>query len=38
VRNPWSTDAVTEPDRRQALLALAPRTEAGLYLVPIVIE
>ena len=31
-------DAVTEPDRRQALLALAPRTEAGLYLVPIVIE
>jgi len=31
-------DAVTEPDRRQALLALAPRTEAGLYLVPLVIE
>jgi aspartyl-tRNA(Asn)/glutamyl-tRNA(Gln) amidotransferase subunit C len=31
-------DAVIEPDRRDALLALAPRTEAGLYLVPKVIE
>jgi len=31
-------DAVTEPDRRDALLALAPRTEAGLFLVPKVIE
>jgi len=31
-------DAVTEPDRREALLALAPRTEEGLYLVPKVIE
>ena len=31
-------DRVTEPDRRDALLALAPRTEAGLYLVPKVIE
>jgi aspartyl-tRNA(Asn)/glutamyl-tRNA(Gln) amidotransferase subunit C len=31
-------DQVTEPDRREALLALAPRTEAGLYLVPKVIE
>ena len=31
-------DAVTEPDRREALLALAPQTEAGLYLVPKVIE
>jgi len=31
-------DDVTEPDRRDALLALAPRTEAGLFLVPKVIE
>ena len=31
-------DAVTEPDQRAALLALAPRAEAGLYLVPKVIE
>ena len=31
-------DAVTEPDRREALLALAPQTEAGLFLVPKVIE
>jgi aspartyl-tRNA(Asn)/glutamyl-tRNA(Gln) amidotransferase subunit C len=31
-------DAVTEPDRREALLPLAPRSEAGLYLVPKVIE
>jgi aspartyl-tRNA(Asn)/glutamyl-tRNA(Gln) amidotransferase subunit C len=31
-------DQVTEPDRREALLALAPRAEAGLYLVPKVIE
>lgn len=31
-------DRVTEPDRRDTLLALAPRTEAGLYLVPKVIE
>jgi aspartyl-tRNA(Asn)/glutamyl-tRNA(Gln) amidotransferase subunit C len=31
-------DQVTEADRRDALLALAPRTEAGLYLVPKVIE
>ena len=31
-------DRVTEPDRREALLALAPRSEAGLYLVPKVIE
>ena len=31
-------DIVTEPDRREALLALAPQTEAGLYLVPKVIE
>ena len=31
-------DAVTEPDRRARLLNLAPRSEAGLYLVPKVIE
>jgi aspartyl-tRNA(Asn)/glutamyl-tRNA(Gln) amidotransferase subunit C len=31
-------DAVTEPDMRQALQAGAPSTEAGLYLVPRVIE
>ncbi|RPI45428.1 MAG: Asp-tRNA(Asn)/Glu-tRNA(Gln) amidotransferase subunit GatC [Betaproteobacteria bacterium] len=31
-------DQVTEPNRRDALLALAPRSEAGLYLVPKVIE
>jgi aspartyl-tRNA(Asn)/glutamyl-tRNA(Gln) amidotransferase subunit C len=31
-------DRVTEPDRRDRLLALAPRSEAGLYLVPKVIE
>lgn len=31
-------DAVTEPDRREAFQAIAPETEAGLYLVPKVIE
>jgi aspartyl-tRNA(Asn)/glutamyl-tRNA(Gln) amidotransferase subunit C len=31
-------DAVTEPDRRDELLRLAPATEKGLYLVPRVIE
>ena len=31
-------DLVTEPDRRDALLALAPKAENGLYLVPKVIE
>ncbi len=31
-------DAVTEPDRRAAYQAVAPETEAGLYLVPKVIE
>ncbi len=31
-------DRVTEPDRREAFQALAPMTEAGLYLVPKVIE
>lgn len=32
------TDAVTEVDRRAAYQAVAPETEAGLYLVPKVIE
>jgi len=31
-------DAVTEEDRREAFQAVAPATEAGLYLVPRVIE
>lgn len=31
-------DAVTECDRREAFQAVAPHTEAGLYLVPKVIE
>jgi aspartyl-tRNA(Asn)/glutamyl-tRNA(Gln) amidotransferase subunit C len=31
-------DAVTEPDRREAFQSVAPDTEAGLYLVPRVIE
>lgn len=31
-------DAVTEPDRRDALMALAPLAENDLYLVPKVIE
>lgn len=31
-------DVVTEQDRREAFQQLAPQTEAGLYLVPKVIE
>jgi aspartyl-tRNA(Asn)/glutamyl-tRNA(Gln) amidotransferase subunit C len=31
-------DVATEPDRREAFQAIAPETEAGLYLVPKVIE
>lgn len=31
-------DAVTEPDQRDVLLALAPAAEQGLFLVPRVIE
>jgi aspartyl-tRNA(Asn)/glutamyl-tRNA(Gln) amidotransferase subunit C len=31
-------DAVTEPDRRESYQSVAPRVEAGLYLVPKVIE
>lgn len=31
-------DKVTETDQREAFLAIAPQAEAGLYLVPKVIE
>lgn len=31
-------DAVTEPNRRESYLALAPQVEEGLYLVPKVID
>ena len=31
-------DAVTEPDQRAVFQSVAPETEAGLYLVPKVIE
>ncbi len=31
-------DEVTEPDRRERFQAIAPQVEAGLYLVPKVIE
>ena len=31
-------DLVTEADRREAFQKVAPQTEAGLYLVPKVIE
>jgi aspartyl-tRNA(Asn)/glutamyl-tRNA(Gln) amidotransferase subunit C len=31
-------DAATEADRREAFQAIAPETEAGLYLVPRVVE
>ena len=31
-------DIVTEANQRETLLAIAPQTEAGLYLVPQVIE
>jgi aspartyl-tRNA(Asn)/glutamyl-tRNA(Gln) amidotransferase subunit C len=33
----WRADAVTESDRADALLALAPDARAGLYTVPKVI-
>lgn len=35
---PLRDDAVTETNRRDAYQAIAPATEAGLYLVPKVIE
>jgi len=31
-------DEVTESDERESLLTLAPKAEAGLYLVPLMIE
>jgi aspartyl-tRNA(Asn)/glutamyl-tRNA(Gln) amidotransferase subunit C len=34
----WRADAVTEGDRADALLALAPETRGGYYLVPKVLE
>ena len=34
----WRADAVTEPDRADALLALAAEARGGFYLVPNVIE
>jgi aspartyl-tRNA(Asn)/glutamyl-tRNA(Gln) amidotransferase subunit C len=34
----WRADTVTEADRADAFLALAPDARAGLYLVPKVIE
>jgi aspartyl-tRNA(Asn)/glutamyl-tRNA(Gln) amidotransferase subunit C len=34
----WRPDAVTEPDRAEAFLALAPEARGGLYLVPKVLE
>lgn len=34
----WRADAVTEPDRADAFLALAPDARGGLYLVPKVLE
>ncbi len=34
----WRADVVTESDRAEAFLALAPDARSGLYLVPKVIE
>ena len=34
----WRADAVTESDRAEAFLALAPEARGGLYLVPKVLE
>jgi aspartyl-tRNA(Asn)/glutamyl-tRNA(Gln) amidotransferase subunit C len=34
----WRIDQVSEPDRAEAFLALAPEARGGLYLVPKVIE
>jgi len=34
----WRADAVTEADRADALLALAPDARAGFYLVPKVLD
>lgn len=38
MQQPLRPDAVTEPEQREALLKLAPKAEAGLFLVPPVIE
>jgi aspartyl-tRNA(Asn)/glutamyl-tRNA(Gln) amidotransferase subunit C len=38
VTQPLRDDRVTETDRREDFLALAPQAEDGLYLVPKVIE
>lgn len=38
VTQPLREDEITQCDQREALLAVAPETEAGLYLVPKVIE
>lgn len=35
---PLREDAVTEPNQRESLQAIAPEVEAGLYMVPLVIE
>jgi aspartyl-tRNA(Asn)/glutamyl-tRNA(Gln) amidotransferase subunit C len=35
---PWRADTVTEADRADAFLALAPDARGGLYVVPKVIE
>jgi aspartyl-tRNA(Asn)/glutamyl-tRNA(Gln) amidotransferase subunit C len=34
----WRADVISEPDRAEAFLALAPEARGGLYLVPKVIE
>lgn len=38
IPQPLRLDVVTEPNERDALQKIAPATEAGLYLVPPVIE
>lgn len=38
VTQPLREDIVTEPNLREKFQAIAPETEAGLYLVPVVIE
>jgi aspartyl-tRNA(Asn)/glutamyl-tRNA(Gln) amidotransferase subunit C len=37
-KQPLREDQVTETDQRQAYLKIAPETQAGLYIVPQVIE
>ncbi len=38
MHQPLRSDTVSEQNERDVLQALAPKTEAGLYLVPLVIE